>query len=64
MDEETFNLILKIGSYNGDECYYNYQELESDYKITNGVSLTPEEVRRLIFTAYQFGKNEKKEDVS
>lgn len=57
MDEELFNLILQIATYNGDACYNNTEEMEKDFKIMNSVSLTPEEVKRLVFTAYCFGKN-------
>jgi hypothetical protein len=52
-----FNLILQIGTYNGDACYSSYEEMEKDYKVLNSVSLTPLEVKRLVNTAYLMGKN-------
>lgn len=60
IDEELFNLILQIGTYNGTACYDSYEDLQADEKAGQGVSLTAAEVRRLIFTAYKMGKNEGK----
>lgn len=57
MTEELFNLILKISTYNGEACYNNVEEMEQDYKLNNFVSLDPKEIQRLVFTAYEFGKN-------
>ena len=62
MNEEIFNFILQTGSYNGDECYYSYEEMEQDYKMLNAVSLTPAEIKRLIFVAYKYGKLEKENE--
>lgn len=59
MTEETFNFILQTGSYNGEAYYNSYEEMEQDYKTLNAVSLTPAEIRRLIFIAYNYGKLEK-----
>lgn len=61
MTDEIFNQILQIGSYNGKSCYNNYEEMEQDYKTLNFVSLTPLEVKRLIFTAYIMGKGNDRE---
>jgi hypothetical protein len=60
MTEEMFNLILQIGTYNGEACYTCYEDMEKDYKAINSVSLTPPEVKRLVNTAYLMGKNENK----
>ena len=57
MTEEMFNLILQIGTYNGEACYTCYEDMEKDYKINKFVSLDPTEIKRLVFTAYKFGKN-------
>ena len=57
MTEEMFNLILQIGTYNGDACYTCYEEMEKDYKAINTLSLTPLEVKRLVNTAFILGKN-------
>lgn len=55
MDEDTINLILKIGSYNGEAEYNNFDEVEQDYKATGAIALNPDELKRLIYTAYQIG---------
>jgi hypothetical protein len=60
MTEEMFNLILQIGTYNGEACYTCYKDMEKDYKAINSVSLTPLEVKRLVNTAYIMGKNANK----
>ena len=57
MTEEMFNLILQIATYNGEDCYSSYKEMEQDYKVLNTVSLTPLEVKRLVNTAFLMGKN-------
>ena len=57
MNKELFDLILKVATYDGDACYNNIEEMESDYKINKFVSLTPLEIKKLINTAYEFGKN-------
>ena len=62
MIEEIFNLILQIATYNGEACYNNYEEMEKDYKILKAVSLTPEEIKRLVYTAYTYGKFEKEKE--
>lgn len=62
MNEETFNFILQAGSYNGEACYNSYEEMEQDYKTLNAVSLTPAEIRQLIFIAYKYGKHEKENE--
>ena len=62
MTEEMFNLILHIGTYNGDACYNCYEEMEKDYKALNTVSLTPLEVKRLVNTAFLIGKYTNKEE--
>lgn len=54
MTEEVFNFILQTGTYNGDVCYNNYEEMEQVYKSIKAVSLNPAEIRRLVFTAYQW----------
>ena len=59
IDEELFNLILQIGTYNGTACYDSYEDMLTDEKSGQGVTLTAAEVRRLIFTAYKMGKAEK-----
>ena len=59
IDEELFNLILQIGTYNGTACYDSYEDLLADENSAQGVSLTAAEVRRLVFTAYKMGKAEK-----
>lgn len=59
IDEELFNLILQIGTYNGTACYDSYEDLLTDEKSGQGVSLTAAEVRRLVFTAYKMGKAER-----
>lgn len=55
IDEELFNLILQIGTYNGTACYDSYEDLLTDEKSGQGVSLTAAEVRRIVFTAYKMG---------
>ncbi len=62
MKEEMFNLILQIGTYNGDACYNCYEEIEKDYKVLNSVSLTPLEIKRLVNTAFLMGKNANTEE--
>lgn len=57
MTDDLFNLILQTATFNGEVCYNNAEEMESDYKINKFVSLDPTEIKRLVFTAYQFGKN-------
>ena len=57
MTEDLFNLILQISTYNGEACYNNIEEMEGDYKVNKFVSLNPPEIKRLVFTAYEFGKN-------
>ncbi len=57
MTDGLFNLILQTATFNGEVCYKNAEEMEKDYKINNFVSLDPTEIKRLVFTAYQFGKN-------
>lgn len=57
MTEETFNLILQVATFNGEACYNNADEMKQDYKVNQCVSLNPEEIQRLVFTAYEFGKN-------
>ena len=59
IDEELFNLILQISTYNGTACYDSYEDLLTDEKSGQGVTLTAAEVRRLVFTAYKMGKAEK-----
>lgn len=59
IDEELFNLILQISTYNGTACYDSYEDMLTDEKSGQGVSLTAAEVRRLVFTAYKMGKAEK-----
>lgn len=62
MEEDLFNLILQTATYNGEVCYNNYEEMKQDYKIINCVSLSPEEIKRLVFTAYMYGKFEKEKE--
>ena len=62
MPEAIFNLILQIGTYNGEACYTCYEEMEKDYKTINTLSLTPLEVKRLVNMAFILGKNSNKED--
>lgn len=62
MTEEVFNFILQVATFNGDACYNNYEEMVQDYKSMNCVSLTPEEIKRLVFTAYMYGKFEKEKE--
>ena len=57
MTEDLFNLILKTATYNGEVCYNNAEEMEGDYKVNKCVSLDPTEIKRLVFTAYEFGRN-------
>ena len=57
MPDDLFNLILQTATYNGEVCYNNAEEMEKDYNINKFVSLDPTEIKRLVFTAYQFGKN-------
>lgn len=57
MNDDMFNLILQTATYNGEVCYNNAEEMENDYKVNKWVSLDPTEIKRLVFTAYQFGKN-------
>lgn len=57
MEESLFNLILQTATYNGEACYNSMEEIEGDYKVNNCVSLNPTEIKRLVFTAYEFGKN-------
>lgn len=57
MNDDLFNLILQTSTYNGEFCYNNAEEMENDYKVNNCVSLDSTEIKRLVFTAYQFGKN-------
>ena len=37
IDEELFNLILQIGTYNGTACYDSYEDLLADEKAVQGV---------------------------
>ena len=62
MEEDLFNLILQTATYNGEACYNNYEEMVQDYKIINSVSLSPEEIKRLVFIAYMYGKFEKENE--
>lgn len=62
IDEEVFNFILQTSTYNGEACYDSYEEMEQDYKTLNAVSLTPAEIKRLIFVAYKYGKLEKENE--
>lgn len=57
MSESLFNLILQIATYNGEVCYNSMEEMEGDYEVNKFVSLNPTEIKRLVFTAYLFGKN-------
>lgn len=57
MSDDLFNLILQTATFNGEVCYNNAEEMEKDYSINKFVSLDPAEIKRLVFTAYQFGKN-------
>lgn len=56
MSEDLFNLILQTATFNGEVCYNNAEEMEKDYKVNNFVSLDPIEIKRLVFTAYHFGR--------
>lgn len=56
MPNDLFNLILQTATFNGEVCYNNAEEMESDYKVNKFVSLDPAEIKRLVFTAYQFGR--------
>lgn len=58
MNDDLFNLILQTATYNGEACYNNAEEMENDYKVNKFVSLDPTEIKRLVFTAYQFGKHD------
>ena len=57
MTETLFELILQTATYNGEACYNNSKEMEGDYKVNGFLSLNPAEIKRLVFTAYEFGKN-------
>lgn len=57
MNDTLFNLILQTATYNGEVCYNNAEEMEQDYKVNKYVSLDPTEIKRLVFTAYEFGRN-------
>ena len=57
MTNDLFNLVLQTATFDGEVCYNNTEEMDSDYKINKFVSLDPTEIKRLVFTAYQFGKN-------
>lgn len=62
MTEEQINLILKIGTFDGVAEYNNFEEVEADYKNAGGIALNPDELKRLIYTAYQIGFSEGKEN--
>lgn len=55
MPDDLFNLILQTATFNGEACYNNAEEMEKDYKINQFVALNPTEIKRIVFTAYQFG---------
>lgn len=57
MNDTLFDLILQTATYNGEVCYNNTEEMEQDYKVNKCVSLDPTEIKRLVFTAYKFGRN-------
>ena len=61
MPDKVFNLILKTATFNGEVCYNNAEEMERDYEINNFVSLNPTDIKRIVFTAYQFGKSDVRE---
>lgn len=56
MTDDLFNLILQTATFNGEVCYNNAEEMEKDYNINKFVSINPTEIKRIVFTAYQFGK--------
>lgn len=62
IDEDDFNFILQTSTYNGEAYYNSYEEMEQDYKTLKAVSLTPAEIKRLVFTAYKYGKLEKEKE--
>jgi hypothetical protein len=55
MDEDLFELVLQIGTYNGEVCYESFDDMEKDSDSMGCVSLSPSEVKRLVFTAYKMG---------
>jgi len=55
MDEDLFELILQIGTYNGEVCYESFDDMQKDAGTMGCVSLSPSEVKRLVFTAYRMG---------
>jgi len=55
MNEDLFELILQIGTYNGEVCYESFDDMEKDSDSMSCVSLSPSEVKRLVFIAYKMG---------
>jgi len=55
MNEDLFELILQIGTYNGEVCYESFDDMEKDSGSMGCVSLSPAEVKRLVFAAYRMG---------
>ena len=58
MTEDTFNLILRLATYDGDTAYENFAELVADFKNVGGMALNPYELKRIAYVAYTLGKNE------
>lgn len=56
MTDEIFELILRIGTYDGETRYSSYGEMREDYKKIGSIALTPEDIRQLVFTAYEIGR--------
>lgn len=58
MQEEVFNLILKMATYDGDTSYGCYEDLICDDENAGRLALSPLDIKRIAYVAFELGKAE------